>query len=685
MDASRRKASYQSLSRAWAIACLVLAAGGVAHAQPIERLPDIYVTASRLGTGIVGTSTSVITGEEIERSAGYTLQDLLAQQPGIQLQNLHGGVGGASSTVDMRGFGAFAVSNTLVLVNGRRLNDVDMAGVDFLAIPRTSIDRIEITRGNSGAVLYGDGAVGGVINIITKTNVGLPPSARISGAFGSFRQREGGLSANTSSGPFTASAYGNAIDSDGYRVNNELRERNAVGDFRYAGELGSVYFNISGDDQHLGLPGARRVTLATSQVATDPRGATTPFDYADKQGLNATGGVSRMLAPGTELIVDGGVRHKAQQAAAMLAFLENYIDTTLTTLSLTPRIISSQTVLGLPAKAVAGVDVYHSNYDSARSLRKGDPPHHRYAIDQLVVAGYLQPTIAVRPDTDVSAGVRVQRADVSARDRFDPTAPANFPPPEGIPLDKTETNRALHVGIEHRPNDHLAIFARMARSFRFPNVDERIGLALFGTPTTFDLRTQTSRDYEGGVRARWGAFSGQASIYDMRLENEIHFDPINFVNFNLDPTRRYGYESAATYQVNAALRLKAGLAYTRSVFRAGAFAGNDVPLVSRWTENAGVSWDIWGRRLVFDGVVRYVGARRMDNDQANFQPLIPPTTLVDLKIGGEIDRFYWSVAVFNVFDVHYFDYAVASSFTFGTYNAYPLPGRTFLARGAVTY
>ncbi|HEY4774114.1 MAG TPA: TonB-dependent receptor plug domain-containing protein, partial [Xanthobacteraceae bacterium] len=258
MDASRRKASYQSLSRAWAIACLVLAAGGVAHAQPIERLPDIYVTASRLGTGIVGTSTSVITGEEIERSAGYTLQDLLAQQPGIQLQNLHGGVGGASSTVDMRGFGAFAVSNTLVLVNGRRLNDVDMAGVDFLAIPRTSIDRIEITRGNSGAVLYGDGAVGGVINIITKTNVGLPPSARISGAFGSFRQREGGLSANTSSGPFTASAYGNAIDSDGYRVNNELRERNAVGDFRYAGELGSVYFNISGDDQHLGLPGARR-------------------------------------------------------------------------------------------------------------------------------------------------------------------------------------------------------------------------------------------------------------------------------------------------------------------------------------------------------------------------------------------------------------------------------------------
>ena len=50
-----------------------------------------------------------------------------------------------------------------------------MVGVDLAAIPRESIERIEITRGNSGAVLYGDGAVGGVINIVTKTGVGVKP------------------------------------------------------------------------------------------------------------------------------------------------------------------------------------------------------------------------------------------------------------------------------------------------------------------------------------------------------------------------------------------------------------------------------------------------------------------------------------------------------------------------------
>ena len=108
----------------------------------------------------------------------------------MQLTSLFGGVNGVKTSVDLRGFGAFATSNTLVLINGRRLNDIDMAGVDFSTIPRDSIERIEITRGNSGAVLYGDNAVGGVINIVLKNGVGGPPVAiRGEAGVGSFNQR----------------------------------------------------------------------------------------------------------------------------------------------------------------------------------------------------------------------------------------------------------------------------------------------------------------------------------------------------------------------------------------------------------------------------------------------------------------------------------------------------------------
>ena len=73
-----------------------------------------------------------------------------------------------------------------------------------------------------------------------------------------------------------------AMSSDGYRENNEYKQRSGVGDFRYTVQEGSAYLNLSGDDQNLGLPGARRVDprVGMNQLVTDRRGATTPFDFA---------------------------------------------------------------------------------------------------------------------------------------------------------------------------------------------------------------------------------------------------------------------------------------------------------------------------------------------------------------------------------------------------------------------
>ena len=163
-------------------------------------------SGGRQFSGIVGTASTVITAEEIAHSPQQTLPEIIAQVPGVQLQSFFGGVNGAKTSVDIRGFGAFATANTLILVNGRRLNDIDMAGVDLSTIPRDSIERIEITRGNSGAVLYGDNAVGGVINIVLKNGVGGPPVAmRAEAGVGSFNQRLANLSAATNYGPWSTS------------------------------------------------------------------------------------------------------------------------------------------------------------------------------------------------------------------------------------------------------------------------------------------------------------------------------------------------------------------------------------------------------------------------------------------------------------------------------------------------
>ncbi|MCC6889036.1 MAG: TonB-dependent receptor [Hyphomicrobiales bacterium] len=644
------------------------------------------------GTIITGASSTVITAGEIERSPGTSLQDLIAREPGAQVRSLTGGVGGASTTVDLRGFGAAGISNTLVLINGRRLNDIDIAGVDFSAIPRESIERIEITRGNSGAVLYGDGAVGGVINIVTKQAVGLPPSARVRAGFGSFDTAEGSVAANAAHGPFAAAAFASGLRSDGYRENNALRQTNAVADLRWSDGQGSrAYLSLSADDQHAGLPGGRRVTATSSELVTDRRGAATPFDFADKQGLNATLGVTRVLWADTELVLDGGVRNKRQQAAFFSAFgtiFDSGFDAGLTALSATPRLISRHRLGGAPANLIGGLDLYHSIYSSDRSQHLGDPPIHRYDLRQSTAALYVQETVGVRPDFDVAAGGRLQRNAVSARDRFDPNAPGaafSSAPVQGLPFDGSELQYAWHLGAEYRPTRAVAFFGRAARSFRLPNVDERVGMSPFGLPTSFDLKTQTSHDVEAGIRASIGTLTWQSSVYRMELENELHFSPATFTNVNLDPTRRQGVESIVTWAASPTLRFKGGLAYTRATFRAGPFAGHDVPLVSPWTASLGVSWDIYRKYLVLDAVARAFSSRRMDNDQANVQPLIPGQTVVDLRIGGEIERFTWSLSVQNVFNVLYFDYAIASAFTLGTYNAYPLPGRTVLLKGGMTF
>ena len=142
-------------------------------------------------------------------------------------------------------------------------------------------------------------------------------------------------------------------------------------------------------------------------------------------------------------------------------------------------------------------------------------------------------------------------------------------------------------------------------------------------PGDFRLKTQTSHDVEGGFRIKSGPLEVQSSIYNMDLENEIHFIPVLFFNVNLDPTRRYGSETSASLRVSDTVLLRGGMAYTRAVFREGPFAGNDVPLVSRYTGSAGVSWNIWQNYLVADATVRAWSERFMDNDQANTQRRIP--------------------------------------------------------------
>jgi iron complex outermembrane receptor protein len=681
-------------------------------------LPAIDVNFTRLNSGMVGTSTSIITSQDIESSPAQNLPDILSQQVGIQVQHLLSSTNGSRDAVDLRGFGAFAQSNVLMLVNGRRFQDFDLQGFDFSAIPLNSIERIEITRGNSGTVLYGDGAIGGVINIVLKKGSSSAATNRVEAFGGSFQYWEGRASAAVTSGPWSVGAFGNAISSDGYRVNSALRQRNINATLNYSTPNLGAYFTVAGDRQFQGLPaGLLNLPSAVPFTLETPWQSNTPLDWGKKQAINFATGFNATLSPGVELIVDGSVRRKFQQAqfynyfentfpfaytVGGASFL-NFVDTAMTTSSVTPRLDVSHNLFGLPNRLLTGIDFYNTQYNSDRPIGPGLVPVHKYDIQQRTLGFYAMNTTAVRPDTDVSIGGRIQKNSVNARDTYspvdDPNAGFYANNPEIPPLDQSEWQWAAHLGLEHRFNNMFAVFARAARAFRLGNADERVGAGspfTFVVPT-FDLKTQTSWDVEGGIRVDLAQFHLQSSVYLMRLKNEIHFLPALGVDINLDPTQRVGWETAAYYQINNAARLRGGVTYTDATFREGPFAGKEIPLVSLWSGYAGVTWNIVPKWLTLDVTSRLYGSRRMDNDQANVQPIIPAQATADVKLSGQYDRFFWSAAVLNVFDKHYYDYAIASGgiaagpffgglpATIGLFSAFPLAGRTFLLQAGATF
>jgi iron complex outermembrane recepter protein len=690
-----------------AVAVATFFASNAAAQNNAVVLPPIDVSWSRIGTtGIVGASTSVITSQDIERSPSQSLPDILAQQVGVQVTHVTGSPTGVNDMVDVRGFGAFAQSNVLVLVNGRRYQDFDLQGFDFSQIPINSIERVEITRGMSGTVLYGDGAIGGVINIVTKTASGAPFSGRVEGAVGSYGFGEGRVSASATSGPWSSAIYANAATSQGYRQNSQLNQQNAVGNLSYRSPEWTGYLNIIGDSQRQNLPGTLQNLPLVYPITLDtPRASVTPFDWAHKQDFGVTAGFTRTLGSGADLIVDGGVRRKFQQGQFFNYFNNpffsfdpstaapaNYVNTVMTTSSVTPRIDMRHQLFGVPNRLLTGIDFYNTQYDSDRPQAEGLPDIHRYSIRQTTASIYAMNTTTVTPALEISYGGRLQRNFVKGQDVYNPAVDPNAgfyaSDPQAAPADSSEWQYALHLGYEYRINPTLALFGRVARAFRLPNADERVGAGNpfdVVVPPNLNLKTQTSYDVENGLRVTLGKFNFQTTSYIMELNNEIHFIPALFANVNLDPTQRMGWENSATYQLSDDVRVRAGVAYTRATFREGQFAGKEIPLVAPWSGYTGLTWDIVKKLLVLDVTATFWSDRRMDNDQANIQPQIPANATMNVKLGGEWNQFFWSAAVLNLFNTNYYDYAIASAFTQGFFSAYPQPTRTFVLRAGATF
>ncbi len=174
---------------------------------------EVIVTANRYEetSSSVPASVTVITEKDIENTAARDIPDMLRTVAGIHVNDITGNR--RSYTVDLRGFGETAGLNTLVLVDGRRINQVDLSGTDWSLIPIDRVSRIEIIKGGRASVLYGDNAAGGVINIITKKGEDFKFGGKV--AAGSYESYKTSAYLSGSKNNFSYALTGNYYDSDG--------------------------------------------------------------------------------------------------------------------------------------------------------------------------------------------------------------------------------------------------------------------------------------------------------------------------------------------------------------------------------------------------------------------------------------------------------------------------------------
>lgn len=197
-----------------------LGATGPAMAQQLEpggaavvALPPVVVSANLVPTPIdqVGSSVTVLTREDIERTGDAHVIDLLKRVPGVSIN--HNGGTGATAQLRIRGSDTGQVK---ILIDGVEVNDPGATAndFDFNAFLVTEIEQIEVLRGPQSA-LYGNDAMGGVINIITRKGQG---PMRVTGLVegGSYQTFRQGVGVSGSLGGFSYALSGANFQTKGF-------------------------------------------------------------------------------------------------------------------------------------------------------------------------------------------------------------------------------------------------------------------------------------------------------------------------------------------------------------------------------------------------------------------------------------------------------------------------------------
>ena len=630
---------------------LALATSAVAQTN---ILPTVVVTGARLPEQTVPLdrfpgNVTVVTPAN---SPAVSLTDLLRQQTGLVPLDTVGF--GQFGNIALRGYGER--TGTLILIDGQRVNDAGDSTLPYLfnTIPLANIERVEIIRGGASTT-YGEGALGGVINIITKKPADTPITATATGAGGNLGYYAGHLEASGRENNFAYFASGDRLEWNGWRDSSAYRGWSAIAKPSIDTPVGQFTLGYYFHEETVENPGAL-TSLANPRQAS-----------ANKFRFDNT--IHRASLDYTKCFDAGWV--------VLAKIYGQSFDTDSSSSFGTGRIEQPNVGGTLQASwyaELAGVsNLFTVGGESIQQDFRSAFGNFKTGADNWTGSVFAQDTLSLLPELDLTFGGRFDHRE------WDVIAPP-------VREDKLADVWSYKAALTGRPADGVTLWVSGSRSFRLPSgfdigaAGSAPGQLFFANPGIDPVDARTVEIGARCDRSRW--LAGSVAYFYSDVANDILFNPFTFQNENSDSIRQ-GVELTLTSRPRDWLDFYYTTAFTDAHFDGGTFGGNRLPLVPGWQLTGGVNYrPVKNLQLTLEAV--HVRDQVASNDLNNNFPRNQYTVL-NAKASYRWKRATVFIAVNNLLDRLYQSFPATTAGALQARGFNPAPGISVQAGASVTF
>lgn len=598
--------------------------------QDVQQMKEYVISDTRLPAlqrdiYTVPAKITVITAEDIQKIGAKTVQEAMQYATGIVMYNE---VGNAfEQRIDLRGFNSLPVPSISVFLDGMRVNEPNFNTVNFDLIPFEIIERIEIIPGPNA--IFGKNALGGTINIITKTG---SSQRQVTGeaAFGSFERERYNMNASGPIGDFNYFLNVTQEQETGFR------DRSGGKVFRFFSKFGykpsqNTDVNVSYTYNRNRLSQAGSIPIRIAEVNPEFNFKPGAGDFFERENNVVRVNATQTLPFGFTVSANGSYRNLQQgsRISSKPFFVGGGFFTLSTTgftesWSGTVQLSQSASPFGFKNTAVVGFERASNDFESK------NPFGFRIA-NEKVLGAYAQDSLYVLPNVIVSAGLRLDQTEIDFADRLAP-AQNNFRDFDRV------TPRA---GVTFLVTPTSSVYFTYSQGFRVPTTDEMFAFG-GGFTSNPNLAPVRSKNFEIGGKAQIGQL-GDVSIalYQSNIRDEIFLTCIlcdgsafDGVNRNVDKTRRRGIEVTVRVRPVSYFDGTINYTFTEAQFRSmrnigSGFSlpqivdvGDSIPLVPKNRLSViGNFYPHKGATLTLMGL--YVSTQFLDNDQSNSRERLP--------------------------------------------------------------